>query len=111
MLSRDPSTSPEGGMNEHQGRAVIHTDGACIGNPGPGGWAALIELDGVEQVITGREPATTNNRMEVTAAIKALEALPAGVPAAVHSDSEYVVKGITEWLPGWKARGWRNADK
>jgi len=67
-------------MTEDQERAVIHTDGACIGNPGPGGWAALIELEGAEQVISGREAATTNDRMELTAAIKALEALPLGFP-------------------------------
>jgi ribonuclease HI len=90
-------------------RAIVFTDGACLGNPGPGGYAALILLDGAEQIITGRDPATTNNKMEMTAAIKALEALPAGLSATVHSDSQYVIKGVTTWLPGWKRKGWRTA--
>ena len=89
--------------------AIIFTDGACLGNPGPGGYAALILLGVTEQIITGRDPATTNNKMEMTAAIKALEALPPGAHATIHSDSQYVVKGIREWLPGWKKRGWRTA--
>ncbi|BCB21148.1 ribonuclease HI [Bosea sp. ANAM02] len=93
------------------GPALIFTDGACIGNPGPGGYAAVIQIGDAEQVIVGREESTTNNRMEMTAAIMALDALPAGLGAVVHSDSEYVVKGITEWLPGWKQRGWRTAAK
>ena len=93
------------------GAALVYTDGGCIGNPGPGGYAALIVIGTEEQVIKGRDPATTNNKMEMTAAIKALEALPAGLPAVVHSDSQYVVKGMTEWLPGWKARGWRTAQR
>jgi ribonuclease HI len=91
--------------------ALVYTDGACLGNPGPGGYAALILIDDDEQVISGRDPDTTNNRMELTAAIHALEALPSGLPAVVHSDSQYVVKGITEWLPGWKRKGWRTGDK
>lgn len=90
-------------------QAIVFTDGACLGNPGPGGYAALILFEGREQIIVGRDPATTNNKMEMTAAIKALEALPRGLAATVHSDSQYVVKGIREWLPGWKKRGWRTA--
>lgn len=90
-------------------QAIIFTDGACLGNPGPGGYAALILMAGEEQILVGRDPATTNNKMEMTAAIRALEALPPGLPATVHSDSQYVVKGIREWLPGWKKRGWRTA--
>ncbi len=90
--------------------AMVYTDGGCIGNPGPGGYAALILIGGKEQIIRGREPATTNNKMEMTAVIKALEALPSGLPAVIHSDSQYVVKGITEWLPGWKRRGWKTGD-
>ncbi len=90
--------------------AMIYTDGGCIGNPGPGGYAALIVIGDQEQVIKGRDPATTNNKMEMTAAIRGLEALPAGLPAVVHSDSQYVIKGITEWLPGWKRRGWKTGD-
>jgi ribonuclease HI len=93
------------------GPALVFTDGACIGNPGPGGYAALILIGDAEQIISGRDPNTTNNRMELMAAIRALEALPSGIPAVVHSDSQYVVKGITEWLPGWKRRGWRTGDK
>jgi len=94
---------------QRSGQATVFTDGACLGNPGPGGYAALILVEGEEQIITGRDPATTNNRMEMTAAIKALEALPQGLAATVHSDSQYVIKGIHEWLPGWKKRGWRTA--
>jgi ribonuclease HI len=90
---------------------MIYTDGGCIGNPGPGGYAALIIVGNDEQVISGRDPATTNNRMEMTAAIRALESLPHGVHAVVHSDSQYVVKGMTEWLQGWKKRGWKTGDK
>ena len=90
---------------------VVYTDGACIGNPGPGGYAALILIGETERVITGRDPDTTNNRMELTAAIRALEQVPDGTVTIVHSDSQYMVKGITEWLPGWKRRGWRTGDK
>ena len=90
-------------------QAIIFTDGACLGNPGPGGYAALILIGGQEQIIVGHDPATTNNKMEMTAAIRALEALPQGLAATIHSDSQYVVKGIREWLPGWKKRGWRTA--
>jgi len=93
------------------GAALVYTDGGCIGNPGPGGYAALIVIGTEEQVIKGRDPSTTNNKMEMTAAIKALEALPAGLPAVVHSDSQYVVKGMTEWLPGWKRRGWKTGGQ
>lgn len=90
-----------------------YTDGGCLGNPGPGGWAALIILqDGTEKIITGRDSGTTTNqRMELTAAIEALNALPVGASGTLHSDSEYVVKGITSWLPGWKQRGWKNSQK
>jgi ribonuclease HI len=93
------------------GKALIYTDGACIGNPGPGGYAALILVGNTEQVITGSDPSTTNNRMELMAAIQALEALPEGLSAVIHSDSQYVIKGMTEWLVGWKRRGWRTGDK
>lgn len=91
--------------------AMIYTDGACLGNPGPGGYAALIIFNGVEQVVTGNDPATTNNRMEMTAAIKALQVVPQGSSVILHSDSQIVIKGMTEWLPDWKAKGWRNAAK
>jgi ribonuclease HI len=89
----------------------IYTDGACRGNPGPGGWAALLSLKGREKEISGAERLTTNNRMELTAVIRALETLKRPVTVKVYTDSEYVRRGITEWLPGWKARGWRTADK
>jgi ribonuclease HI len=89
----------------------IYTDGACRGNPGPGGWAALLSTKGHEKEISGAERLTTNNRMELTAVIRALEALKRPVSAKIYTDSEYVRRGITEWLAGWKARGWRTADK
>jgi len=91
--------------------AIIYTDGACLGNPGPGGYAALILFEGQEQIIVGRDPATTNNKMEMTAAIKALEALPIGAKAIIRSDSQIVIKGMNEWLTGWKAKDWRNAAR
>ena len=90
--------------------AIIFTDGACLGNPGPGGYAAVVTIAGEEQVIAGRDRSTTNNKMEMTAAIKALEAVPQDLPIVIHSDSQYVIKGATEWLRGWKAKGWRKAD-
>ena len=89
----------------------IYTDGACRGNPGPGGWAALLTSGEHEKEISGAEPATTNNRMELTAVIRALETLRRPVQAQIYTDSEYVLRGITEWLAGWKARGWRTADR
>jgi ribonuclease HI len=89
----------------------IYTDGACRGNPGPGGWAALLKLGEREREISGAEAHTTNNRMELTAVIRALEALRRPVAARVYTDSEYVRRGISEWLPAWKARGWRTADR
>ena len=89
----------------------IYTDGACRGNPGPGGWAALLMLGRREKEISGAEALTTNNRMELTAVIRALEALKRPVQARVYTDSEYVRRGISEWLPSWKARGWRTADR
>jgi len=89
----------------------IYTDGACKGNPGPGGWGALVQMDGVEKELFGGEPETTNNRMELMAVIRALEALKPSREVAVYTDSQYVQKGISEWLPDWKRRGWRTADK
>ena len=93
-------------------KVVIYTDGACRGNPGPGGWGAvLIAANGTEKELTGGEPATTNNRMELTAAIQALNALKKPCRVELHTDSTYVMKGITEWVRAWKARGWKTADK
>jgi ribonuclease HI len=89
----------------------IYTDGACRGNPGPGGWGALLKSDKSEKELSGAEPSTTNNRMELTAVIRALEALKRPVQARLYTDSEYVRRGITEWLPAWKSRGWRTADR
>jgi ribonuclease HI len=92
-------------------RVEIFTDGACRGNPGPGGWAALLRTGEHEREIAGAERATTNNRMELTAVIRALEALRQPVEARLYTDSQYVQKGITEWVPQWKVRGWRTADR
>jgi ribonuclease HI len=89
----------------------IWTDGACSGNPGPGGWGALIREDGKTRELKGGEPATTNNRMELLAAISALESLPPGITADLYTDSQYVRGGITEWIKNWKKRDWRTADK
>ena len=88
----------------------IYTDGACWGNPGPGGWAAILISRGHKKEISGAEPQTTNNRMEITAALEALKALKQ--PSVVHlfTDSSYLVNAATAWLPGWKARGWRRKD-
>jgi ribonuclease HI len=86
-----------------------HTDGACLGNPGPGGWAALLRAGGVERELSGGEPDTTNNRMELMAAIAALEALTRPCKVVLHTDSQYVQKGISEWIPSWVRRGWRTA--
>jgi ribonuclease HI len=94
------------------GNAInVYTDGACKGNPGPGGWGAILEYDGQEKELYGGEPATTNNRMELTAVIEALSALKRPCKVVLHTDSQYVHKGITEWIEGWKARGWRTAAK
>ena len=89
----------------------IFTDGACRGNPGPGGWGAILRYGDREKEIYGAERATTNNRMELMAAIQALEALNRSCEAVVTTDSEYLRKGITEWLPQWKRRGWKTAAK
>ena len=85
----------------------IYTDGACRGNPGPGGWGALLILQTTEKELSGAEPMTTNNRMELMGAIMALAALTRSVHVRLHTDSKYVCTGISEWLPNWKARGWR----
>ncbi len=89
----------------------IYTDGACKGNPGPGGWGVLLKAGGTEKELFGGEPATTNNRMELMAVIQALSALKRPCEVTLFLDSQYVLKGITEWLPGWKAKGWRTAGK
>jgi len=88
----------------------IYSDGACKGNPGTGGWGALLVTNGHRKEISGGEPNTTNNRMEMTAVIRALESLKRPSTVEVHTDSQYVQKGISEWMPGWKRRNWRTAD-
>ena len=92
-------------------RVEIYTDGACSGNPGPGGWGALLRWNGTEKELSGGERETTNNRMEMMAAIKALESLKRAVPVDLYTDSTYVRDGITKWLPGWKSNGWKTAAK
>jgi ribonuclease HI len=89
----------------------IYTDGACSGNPGPGGWGALLRMSQVETELSGGEPATTNNRMELLAVIEALQSLTQPVEALVYTDSQYVQKGISEWIHNWKRRGWKTAGK
>jgi len=89
----------------------IYTDGACSGNPGPGGWGALLRYDGHEKELYGGEVLTTNNRMELMAAIMALESLKRPVKARLHTDSQYLRGGITQWIHDWKRKGWRTADK
>lgn len=92
-------------------KVTIYTDGACKGNPGPGGWGAILFYGDKKKEICGGEPATTNNRMELMAAIQALELLNRPCKVELHTDSQYVMKGIQEWIRGWKARGWKTADK
>ena len=89
----------------------IWTDGGCKPNPGPGGWAAILRFRGVEKELSGAEPATTNNRMELMAAIAALEALKRPSAVRLHTDSNYLKDGITRWMPQWKRRGWKTADR
>ena len=92
-------------------QVTIYTDGACRGNPGPGGWGALLCYGGTERELFGGETPTTNNRMELTAAIKALGALKEPCRVELHTDSEYLRRGITEWVMRWKANGWKTADR
>ncbi len=96
-------------MTEHA--VEIYTDGACRGNPGPGGWGVLLRARGAEKELFGGEPETTNNRMELTAVIRGLEALNRRCAVRVYTDSQYVQKGISEWITNWKRRGWRTAER
>lgn len=99
-------------MSQTLNSVVIYTDGACKGNPGPGGWGVLLRSpDGTEKELCGGELGTTNNRMEMMAVIQALAALKRPCSVVLHLDSQYVLKGITEWLVGWKAKGWKTASK
>ena len=90
---------------------IVHTDGACSGNPGPGGWGAILTYGEHEKELKGGEPHTTNNRMELMAAIAALEALTKPSTVELHTDSKYVHDGISKWIHGWKRNGWKTADK
>jgi ribonuclease HI len=90
---------------------TIHTDGACSGNPGPGGWGAVLQYNGTVRELKGGEALTTNNKMELTAAIEALNALKRPCEVHLHTDSNYVKDGLTKWIHGWKKNGWRTADK
>jgi ribonuclease HI len=92
-------------------KVVIHTDGACSGNPGPGGWGAILDYAGTRKELFGGEAVTTNNRMELLAAIEALRALKRPCAVEMHVDSQYVKDGITKWIHGWKRNGWKTSDK
>jgi ribonuclease HI len=94
-----------------ESRVLLFTDGACRGNPGPGGWGVLLRYAGAEREVFGAERETTNNRMELTAVIEGLRALTRSCPVRITTDSQYVMKGVTEWMPNWKRRGWRTAAK
>ncbi len=93
------------------GRVLIWTDGACSGNPGPGGWGAILKYGDRERALKGGEPLTTNNRMELTAAIEALESLTRPCAVSLHTDSQYLRGGIKGWMEGWKRNGWKTADR
>ncbi len=95
----------------HRPEVELFTDGACSGNPGPGGWGAILRMGGREKELSGGEPATTNNRMEMMAAIAGLEALQRPCKVALFTDSTYVKDGVTKWIKGWKRNGWKTADK
>lgn len=92
-------------------KVLIFTDGGCRGNPGPGGWAAILQCENHDRVLSGAEPLTTNNRMELRAAIAALTALETSCDVTLHTDSQYLRQGITEWIRSWKARGWLTATR
>ncbi len=98
-------------MTEELPLVAIFTDGACKGNPGPGGWGALLRMGGTEKELSGGETLTTNNRMELTAAIKGLEALKRPCRVTLTTDSRYVMDGLTKWIHGWRRNGWKTADK
>jgi len=104
-MSATETSDPRSGWVE------IFTDGACSGNPGPGGWGAVLRYNGHEKELSGGEPQTTNNRMELIAAIAALEALRRPSKVRLHTDSTYLRDGITKWIHAWKRRGWKTADK
>ena len=98
-------------MTDQGDRVTIHTDGSCLSNPGPGGWAAILRWRDNEREIVGHEPDTTNNRMELMAAIMGLNAVTRAMPIDLHTDSRYVMNGVQEWMSAWKANGWKTASK
>ena len=98
-------------MTDQGDRVTIHTDGSCLSNPGPGGWAAILRWRDNEREIVGHERDTTNNRMELMAAIMGLNAVTRAMPIDLHTDSRYVMNGVQEWMPAWKANGWKTASK
>jgi ribonuclease HI len=98
-------------VTDERQHVQIFTDGACKGNPGPGGWGAILRMGGHEKELSGAEKATTNNRMELTGAIEALKALKRPCDVSLHTDSRYVIDGITKWIFGWQKNGWKNASK
>jgi ribonuclease HI len=98
-------------MEKDEGPVDVYTDGSCLGNPGPGGWGVVLRWRGAERELAGGEPRTTNNRMELMAAIRALEALKRPLAVTVHTDSRYLKDGITAWIAAWKRNGWRTAGK
>jgi ribonuclease HI len=93
------------------GKVIIHTDGACSGNPGPGGWGAVLQYNGTLKELKGGAPLTTNNQMELTAAIEALNALKRPCEIELHTDSQYLKNGLTSWIHSWKRNGWRTAER
>ncbi|MGA0532626.1 ribonuclease HI [Hansschlegelia sp. KR7-227] len=109
-MSDVPLTAPEGAPTTPDA-VEIFTDGACSGNPGPGGWGAILRFGAVEKELSGSEAPTTNNRMELMAAISALETLKRPCVVVVHTDSQYLRDGVMKWLAGWKRNGWKTADK
>ena len=98
-------------MTDQGDRVTIHTDGSCLSNPGPGGWAAILRWRDNEREIVGHEPDTTNNRMELMATIMGLNAVTRAMPIDLHTDSRYVMNGVQEWMPRWKVNGWKTASK
>jgi len=98
-------------MNEARKRVEVFTDGACKGNPGPGGWGVILRSGTHEKELSGSEPGTTNNRMEMTAVLRALQALKAPCDVTLHTDSRYVIDGMTKWIHGWQKNGWKTAAK
>jgi ribonuclease HI len=111
MVKADMAKAKMADDADNSSTVEIFSDGACLGNPGPGGWAALLRFRGEEKEIAGGEALTTNNRMELMAVIQALNTLKRACRVAVTTDSQYVQKGISEWIHGWKRKGWKTADK